>query len=244
MRCVEMQDWPAWLNPATRILSAATSQLASDSMITGALLPSSRPTFLRGARALIPQPTSGEPVNVMSAMSGSSTSALPTVDPLPVTTFKLAERETALLEQHFRQGDGREGRLAGRLEHDRAASGDRGCHLVGDEVQREVEGADGTDDTDRHAEGEAELPFSRRGRVERDHLACELSGLHGRELERPDRALGFDPSGADGLGRLLGDDPRELLDPLLQPLCGGVEDLGSPPRWKGRARPSPRQPLA
>ena len=115
---------------------------------------------------------------------------------------------------------------------------------MGDEVQREVEGADGTDDADRHAEGEAELAFARRGRVERDHLAGELAGLHGRELERADRALGFDPSRPDRLGRLLGDDPRELLDPLLQPLCGGVEDLGSPPRRQASARPSPRRPLA
>jgi acyl-CoA reductase-like NAD-dependent aldehyde dehydrogenase len=38
-------------------------------MITGAVLPSSSPTFLRGARARIAHPTSGEPVNVMSAMS-------------------------------------------------------------------------------------------------------------------------------------------------------------------------------
>ena len=59
MRWVEMHDWPAWLNPATRILSAANVQSPSGSMITGALLPSSRPTFLRGARALIPQPDVG-----------------------------------------------------------------------------------------------------------------------------------------------------------------------------------------
>ncbi len=73
---------------------------------------------------------------------------------------QVPERETAFLEQHLRQGDGREGRLAGRFEHHRAASSNRGCHLVGDEVQREVEGADGTDDTDRQTEGEAELPLS------------------------------------------------------------------------------------
>ncbi len=144
----------------------------------------------------------------------------------------MSERETAFLEQHLRQGDGREGRLAGRFEHDRAASGDRGCHLVGDEVQREVEGADGTDDADRHAEGEAELALSRRGRVERDHLAGQLAGLDGRELERADRTLGLDAGRADRLGGLLGDDPRELLDPLLQPARGGVEDLGSPPGRK------------
>ena len=36
----------------------------------------------------MPQPTSGEPVNVISAMSGWSTIALPTVPPPPVTTLR------------------------------------------------------------------------------------------------------------------------------------------------------------
>ena len=86
MRCVEMQLCPAWENPATLIFAAADAQSLSASMITGALLPSSRPTFLRGARALIPHPTSGDPVNVIRATSSWSTRALPTVDPPPVTT--------------------------------------------------------------------------------------------------------------------------------------------------------------
>ena len=83
-----MQLWPAWLNPATLILAAADFQSLSASMITGALLPSSRPTFLRGARARMSQPTGGEPVNVIRAMSGWSTMALPTVPPLPTTTCR------------------------------------------------------------------------------------------------------------------------------------------------------------
>ena len=81
-----MQLWPAWLNPATLIFAAAVAQSPSGSMMTGALLPSSSPTRLRGARARIAQPTSGEPVNVIRATSGWSTSAFPTVPPPPVTT--------------------------------------------------------------------------------------------------------------------------------------------------------------
>ena len=87
-RWVEMHDWPAWLNPATEILSAAFSQSASGSMITGVLLPSSSFTFLRGALATMPQPTSLEPVKLMSAMPSCSTMALPTSRPLPVTTLR------------------------------------------------------------------------------------------------------------------------------------------------------------
>ena len=85
-RWVEMQLCPAWANPATRIFDTAVFQSLSPSMMTGALLPSSRPTRLRGARARMPQPTSGDPVNVTRAMPGWSTMALPTVPPLPVTT--------------------------------------------------------------------------------------------------------------------------------------------------------------
>ena len=48
MRCVEMHDWPACEKPATDTFLAAVSTSALGSMISGALLPSSRPTFLRG----------------------------------------------------------------------------------------------------------------------------------------------------------------------------------------------------
>ena len=64
-----MHDWPAWLKPATLSLAAAPRQSPSGSMITGLLLPSSRLTFLRGARSRMPQPTSGEPVKVIRATS-------------------------------------------------------------------------------------------------------------------------------------------------------------------------------
>ena len=100
MRCVEMHDWPACENPATETFFAAVSTSALGSMISGALLPSSSPTFLRAARARMPQPTSGEPVNVMSAMSGWSTIALPTVPPPPVTTLRWPAGQPALVEQH------------------------------------------------------------------------------------------------------------------------------------------------
>ena len=45
--------------------------------------------------------------------------------------------------------DRRERRLARGLQHHRAAGGDRGRELVGDEVEREVERADRADDADR-----------------------------------------------------------------------------------------------
>src|SRR4029450_5325502 len=86
MRWVEMHDWPAWLKPATLIFAAADDQLPSGSMTTGALLPSSSPTFLVAARARMPQPTAGDPVNVIMATSGCSTRWL-AVAPEQGTTF-------------------------------------------------------------------------------------------------------------------------------------------------------------
>ena len=47
----------------------------------------------------MPQPTSGEPVNVIIATSGCSTSALPTVPPPPVTTLSQPGGQPALVEQ-------------------------------------------------------------------------------------------------------------------------------------------------
>ncbi len=68
------------------IFGAALFQSASGSMMTGELLPSSRLTFLRGARSRMPQPTGGEPVKVIMATSGWVTRRSAT-RPGAVTTF-------------------------------------------------------------------------------------------------------------------------------------------------------------
>src|SRR4051794_18680237 len=81
-----MHDWPAKEYPPTAIFGAALFQSASGSMMTGELLPSSKLTFLRAARSRMPQPTGGEPVKVIIATSGCSTSRLAT-RPGAVTTF-------------------------------------------------------------------------------------------------------------------------------------------------------------
>ena len=95
-------------------------------------------------------------------MSSWSTSALPTVEPPPVTTCSHSGRQPAVVDQQLGEGDPAERRLAGRLEHDRAAGGDGRRQLVGDEVEREVERADRPDDADRHAQREAELALAAR----------------------------------------------------------------------------------
>ena len=94
-------------------------------------------------------------------MSSWSTSALPTVEPLPVTTCSHSGGQAAVVDQQLGEGDAAERRLAGRLQHHRAAGGDGRRQLVGHEVEREVERADRADDADRHPQREAELALAR-----------------------------------------------------------------------------------
>src|SRR4051812_26419256 len=82
-----MHDWPAWLNAATAVFSAAVRQSPSAATMSGELEPSSSRTFARGAFATIAQPTSGLPVNETYATPGCRTSASPTDDPPPGTTL-------------------------------------------------------------------------------------------------------------------------------------------------------------
>ena len=216
MRCVEMHDWPAWLKPATEIFFAAVSISPSASMMTGALFPSSRFTFFFGARWRMPHPTSGEPVKVISAMSGSSTIAFPTVAPPPVTMWSCSGGQAAFVEQQPRERDCRQGRLARGLQHDGTARRDRGCELVRDEVQREVERRDCADHADRHAHRERELSRADFARVERHHLARQRARRDRRERERRRAPLRLDARGLDRLRRFLRDQPRQLLGALGQ----------------------------
>ena len=188
------------------------------------------PDRLRAARARIAHPTSGEPVKVMKATSGWSTMALPTVPPPPVTTLSCSAGRPHSSMSRSARAMAEKRRLARRLQHDGAPRGDGRRQLVGHEVEREVERADGAHDSDRQAEREAELALPRGRRVERHHLAGQLAGLGGRELERAHGPLGLDPRRLDRLGRLVGDRAAELLGPLGEEGGGPVEDLGPLPR--------------
>src|SRR5881227_2974117 len=124
-----MQLWPAKEKAFAASFVAARSRSASAATTTGVELPSSSRTRLRAARSAMPQPTPLEPVKVIIRTRSSSTRTSPI------------------------SAEGRERRLAGGLEHDRAARGEGGSQLVRDEVAREVEGRDRADDPDRPAEG-------------------------------------------------------------------------------------------
>ena len=80
--------------------------------------------------ALMPQPTSGEPVNVIIATSGWSTSALPTRAAAAGDDVEPTRREAALVEQDLGEQQRGERRLRRGLEHDRAPGRDRRRDLV------------------------------------------------------------------------------------------------------------------
>ena len=212
-------------------------------MMTGALLPSSSPTFLVAARARMPHPTSGEPVKVIIAMSGWSTSGSPTERPGPVTTLSSpggsphssrSSRASAIAEQ---------GVCDAGLSTTGQPGRDRGRDLVGDEVEREVERADRADHPDRHPQRERELARAGLGRVHRDELAGERARLDRRERERRHRASCLDPRRLDRLRRLVGDDDGELLDPLGEQArrrCRGSRRGATPAAARRHGRPRPR----
>ena len=107
-------------------------------MMLGDLPPSSSVTRLSARPALAPisLPTSVEPVNAILSTPGWSTSAAP-VSPSPVRTLTHARRDPGLEHQLAEPQRGQR-RLLGRLEHDRAAGGERRGELPGRHQQREV----------------------------------------------------------------------------------------------------------
>ena len=183
-------------------------------MISGALLPSSSPTFLRGGAAADAPADLGRTGERDERDVGVVDDRVADRAAAAGDDVEVAGGQPALVEQDARERDRRERRLARGLQHDRAAGRDRGRELVRDEVEREVERADRADDADRHAQRERELAFAGRARVHRHDLAGERARRDRRERERRDRALRFDARGLDRLGRLGRDDLRELLDAL------------------------------
>jgi hypothetical protein len=99
---------------------------------------------------------------------------------------------------------------------------------VADQVEGEVERRDGGHHPDRHPLDQAQAPVAGRAGVEGHHLPGQGPGHAGREPQHLDRRGDLSPGGADGLGRLAGDDPGEELPPLLQHGGGPFQDPRPP----------------
>ena len=206
-----MQLWPAWEKAWILALSAAVSQSPSAWTISGAFEPSSRLTFLCGTLA------ADAPADPGRAGEGDRAGQLVLDDRVADLRAGAGDdAEPALrqprLDQDLGQLQRRDRRLPGGLEDDRVAGGDRRPELVGDEVEREVEGADRADDAVGDAQHHAELAGARRGGLHRHRAAGQLARLDRGEGQRVDAALGLDRRRLQRLAGLGGDRQRQVLD--------------------------------
>ena len=202
-------------------------------MITGALLPSSSPTRLRGALARIPQPTSGDPVNVIIAMSGCSTMALPTVLPPPVTTC----RYSAGRPHSSMSSEPRAMALSGVCDAGLRTTGQpaaiAGASLWATRLSGKLNGeiAPTTPIGTRIANPNLPSPagIASRGTISPANVRASAAA----NWNVPTARCASSAGGADRLGGLGGDRPGKLLLALGEQAGGGVEDLGALPTWQG-----------
>ena len=173
------------------------------------------------------RPACSEPVKLTMSTSGCATMASPTTRPEPDDDVEHAFRQADLvrgLGEHERA----ERRHFRRLQHDRAAGGERRRDLADDLMQRVIPRRHAADDADRFLDDErvAELFFELR-------LANEL-GVH---PDHHDRELGLDLGGKPDRGAdFVRDRFRDLRHARLH--RGG--ELLEPLRALFDAEPAPR----
>ena len=243
MRCVEMQLWPAWEKPATRIFVAAVCQSLSASMMTGALLPSSSPTFLRG------RPAADRPADVGRAGERDQGDVV-------VVDERVADRRAAA-------GDDVQPLGGQAAVVDRAARRGRcalnGVWLAGLSTTGQPAAIAGASLWATRLSGKLNgliaptTPIGTRSvkPILPSPLAVASSGTMSPASVRASAAAKRNVSTArsasaravfDRLGRLGGDDPGELVAPLGEQAGRGVEDLGPLPRAAAARRRAPPWP--
>ena len=179
--------------------------------------------------ARIDHPTSGEPVNVMRAMSSWSTSALPTVEPPPVTTCShSAGRPQSSMSSSARAMPLNGVWLAGLSTTGQPAA-IAGASLWATRLSGKLNGLIAPTTPIGTRSVKPSLPSPLAVASSGTMSPGQRAGLGGGEAERLDGALGLDARRLQRLGRLGGDDPGELVAPLGEQAGGGVEDLGALP---------------
>ena len=153
-------------------------------------------------------PTTVDPVKVTSRVRGCSTKVSPTSPPRSDDDVDDALRESRSLRMP-RQAQRRQRSGARRLDDDRVARGECGGHLVGEQVEREVERANRDHDPDRvpNREKEPSLITGRiHVRIGGKRLPRQVTSFVGRELVHGDGPSGLDARVDDRLAHLLGDE--------------------------------------
>ena len=131
----------------------AVSRSASSRITFGDLPPSSSATALDGLRGQLadaPARRAVEPVNETMSTPGCAAIASPTTGPVPGDEVEHAGRQADLVDD-LGEDERVQRRDLARLEHHRAAGGQRRRDLRGDLVQRVVPRRDRADDADRLA---------------------------------------------------------------------------------------------
>ena len=188
--------------------------------------PSSRTWRLRGEAALSCQPTSAEPVKVITATSGCSFQVGTITSGRPVTMFSQPARQSGLGHRLGEQARGQR-RALRRLEYDRAARSQSRRDLVQHQVEREVERGDRRHHAVRLRDGETQRRDP--GAISSN---CTVSdgqppGLLRRDPQGVDGAAHLDPGRGDGLSRLGAQQLGEGVRPLRDQSAGREQEVGA-----------------
>ena len=135
----------------------------------------------------MPQPTGGEPVNVMSAMSGWSTSALPTVDPPPVTTLSQPSGRPHSSSNISARAMAENGVWLAGFSTTGQPAAIAGATLWATRFSGKLNGLMAPTTPTGTRRTKPSLPSPDVAGVERHHLAGQRAGHGGGELERADR---------------------------------------------------------
>ena len=186
-------------------------------MITGALLPSSSPTFLRGARAADPPADLGRAGERDRARCrGGRRAGRRRSPPLPVTTLRCPAGSPHSSSSSSASAIADSGVCDAGFSTTGHPAAIAGATLWATRLSGKLNGLIAPTTPIGHAQRERELALADVGRVHRHHLARERARLDRGERERRHRACRLDARGLDRLGRLLGDDAGELLGALVE----------------------------
>ena len=145
-------------------------------------------------------------------------------------------RQTAVFEDAG-QAQQRQRTIAGRLADDRVAGTERRRDLVGVQLDRVVEGGDGSYHADGLADGDGHVPFRARHGVHGNLAAEEPLGLLAEAADDAGRRIHLLARLADGLAVLLGEHTRDVVALRHQSIRAGDEDAG--PLMSGHPRHGP-----